>query len=207
MVCVCGSLFFLFSPAACRGPLFYPAPLLWGGNLVLDVHFGGGPLCHAGVHHLPRHDGGNNLSGRGLRSEMLEPKEFRFEDSNYYYAALKDTIEGAANRAARARSAGRSRNTLANGRRPSMIKTIKTMSKQEKERYTVPRKVQDVIPRPPLSGRTVFFLWGTSSPKPINSATSTIWWPAGRIRNPCSSPIRSLLNSPGFRRGDENHHQ
>ena len=28
----------------------------------------------------------------------------------------------------------------------SMIKTIKTMSKQEKERYTVPRKVQDVIP-------------------------------------------------------------
>ena len=28
-----------------------------------------------------------------LRSEMLEPKEFRFEDSNYYYAALKDTIE------------------------------------------------------------------------------------------------------------------
>ena len=25
-----------------------------------------------------------------------------------------------------------------------MIKTIKTMSKQEKERYTVPRKVQDV---------------------------------------------------------------
>ena len=28
-----------------------------------------------------------------LRSEMLEPKEFKFEDSNYYYAALKETIE------------------------------------------------------------------------------------------------------------------
>ena len=28
-----------------------------------------------------------------LRSEMLEPKEFKFEDNNYYYAALKDTIE------------------------------------------------------------------------------------------------------------------
>ena len=27
-----------------------------------------------------------------------------------------------------------------------MIKTLKTMSKQDKERYTVPRKVQDVIP-------------------------------------------------------------
>lgn len=27
-----------------------------------------------------------------LRSEMLEPKELKFEDSNYYYAALKGTI-------------------------------------------------------------------------------------------------------------------
>ena len=27
-----------------------------------------------------------------------------------------------------------------------MIKTLKIMSKQDKERYTVPRKVQDVIP-------------------------------------------------------------
>ena len=45
-----------------------------------------------------------------------------------------------------------------------MIKTIKTMSKQEKERYTVPRKVQDVIPVRRI-------------------------WP--RTRNPCSSPIRS----------------
>ena len=28
-----------------------------------------------------------------LRSEMLEPKELKFEDSNYYYASLKGTIE------------------------------------------------------------------------------------------------------------------
>lgn len=27
-----------------------------------------------------------------------------------------------------------------------MIKTLKTMSRQDKERYTIPRKVQDVIP-------------------------------------------------------------
>ena len=80
-----------------------------------------------------------------LRSEMLEPKEFKFEDSNYYYAALKDTIEELQiGRPGKKRR--KSRNTLASGRRPSMIKTIKTMSKQEKERYTVPRKVQDVIP-------------------------------------------------------------
>ena len=41
------------------------------------------------------HDSGNNFIWAWLRSEMLEPKEFKFEDSNYYYAALKDTIEGA----------------------------------------------------------------------------------------------------------------
>lgn len=28
-----------------------------------------------------------------LRSELLEPKEFQFEDSNYYYAVLKESIE------------------------------------------------------------------------------------------------------------------
>ena len=28
-----------------------------------------------------------------LRSEMLERKELKFEDSNYYYAALKGTID------------------------------------------------------------------------------------------------------------------
>ena len=29
-----------------------------------------------------------------LRSELLEPKEFRFEASNLYYEALKDKLEG-----------------------------------------------------------------------------------------------------------------
>ena len=28
-----------------------------------------------------------------LRSEIIEPKEIRFESSNLYYEALKDTIE------------------------------------------------------------------------------------------------------------------
>lgn len=28
-----------------------------------------------------------------IRSELLEPKEIRFESSNFYYEALKDTIE------------------------------------------------------------------------------------------------------------------
>ena len=73
-----------------------------------------------------------------------------------------------------------------------MIKTIKTMSKQEKERYTVPRKVQDVIPVRRIWPDGIFLDWRTSFSKTYRfSATSTTWWPAGRIRNPCSSPTRS----------------
>ena len=71
-----------------------------------------------------------------------------------------------------------------------MIKTIKTMSKQEKERYTVPRKVQDLIPVRRIWPDGIFLV-GNKFSKTINSATSTIWWPAARTRNPCSSPIRS----------------
>lgn len=66
-----------------------------------------------------------------------------------------------------------------------MIKTIKTMAKQEKERYNVPRKVQDVIPVRRIWPDGIFLL-GRNSPRPISSPTSTILWPAARTRNPCS---------------------
>lgn len=38
-----------------------------------------------------------------------------------------------------------------------MIKTIKTMSKQEKERYTVPPEGAGCDPPSAVSGRTAFF--------------------------------------------------
>ena len=60
-----------------------------------------------------------------IRSEFLEPKEIRFESSNFYYEALKDKID----------TGGK-----------AWIKTLKNLLKQDKERYSVPRKVQDVIP-------------------------------------------------------------
>ena len=50
-----------------------------------------------------------------------------------------------------------------------MIKTIKTMAKQEKERYNVPRKVQDVIPVRRIWPDGIFLVG-----------------PAARTRNPCS---------------------
>ena len=55
-----------------------------------------------------------------------------------------------------------------------MIKTIKTMSKQEKERYTVPRKVQDVIPVRRIWPDGIFWP-ATASPKPTAFRTSTTW--------------------------------
>ena len=60
-----------------------------------------------------------------------------------------------------------------------MIKTLKTMSKQEKERYTVPRKVQDVIPVRRIWPDGIFLIL-------------TIWWQAARIRRVCSSSTRNF---------------
>ena len=60
-----------------------------------------------------------------------------------------------------------------------MIKTIKTMAKQEKERYNVPRKVQDVIPVRRI-------------------------WPDGIFLVP---DLFGAAELSGLRRGDEDHRQ
>lgn len=87
-----------------------------------------------------------------------------------------------------------------------MIKTIKTMSKQEKERYTVPRKVQDVIPVRRIWPDGIFF-----DRQPLLQNL-----PLFGHQLPGSQPggqgihVPHLLGAaqfPGLRRGDENHHQ
>ena len=71
-----------------------------------------------------------------------------------------------------------------------MIKTLKTMSKQDKERYTVPRKVQDVIP--------VRRIWQDGIFLTGNKFSKTYQF----------SDINYLASQlPGFWSGDENHHQ
>ena len=91
-----------------------------------------------------------------LRSEMLEPKEFKFEDSNYYYAALKDTIEGC-KPGVPSNGSPKNRSIFTNGRRPSMIKTIKTMSQAGKGAIHRPTEGAGCDPRPPyLAGRHFF---------------------------------------------------
>ena len=54
-----------------------------------------------------------------------------------------------------------------------MIKTLSNLLKQDKEKYKVPRKVQDVIPIRRMCGATVFFRLEASSPKAISFRTST----------------------------------
>ena len=50
------------------------------------------PLCGAGLHHLHGMTA-EQFIWAWLRSEIIEPKEIRFESSNLYYESLKDTIE------------------------------------------------------------------------------------------------------------------
>lgn len=89
-----------------RGPLFYPAPLLRGGNPVLDVHSGGGPLCHAGLCHLPRHDGGAihlgmaALGNAGAEGTQIRGQQLLLRGAERYHRR-------AANRAARQPAAQR----------------------------------------------------------------------------------------------------
>lgn len=52
---------FIFSILACGvavGLYFLLRPYFGVETLSWVLHFGRGPLCHAGVHHLPWHDGG-----------------------------------------------------------------------------------------------------------------------------------------------------
>ena len=49
-----------------------------------------------------------------------------------------------------------------------MIKTLKNLLKQDKERYSVPRKVQDVIPIQRIWKDGIFQV-AAAFPRPINS--------------------------------------
>ena len=71
-----------------------------------------------------------------------------------------------------------------------MIKTLKNLLKQDKERYTVPRKVQDVIPVRRIWKDGIFQVGGRF-PRPISLPTSITLWQAVRTRSRCSLPIRS----------------
>ena len=58
-----------------------------------------------------------------------------------------------------------------------MIKTLKNLLKQDKERYSVPRKVQDVIPIQRIWKDGIFQV-AAAFPRPINH----------RYKLPCGEP-------------------
>lgn len=65
-----------------------------------------------------------------------------------------------------------------------MIKSIKAILAQDKEKFKVPRKVQDLIPIKNIWPDGILRL-GISSPNPSDSRTSTIWWQAARTKRAC----------------------
>ena len=65
-----------------------------------------------------------------------------------------------------------------------MIKTLKNLFKQDKERYAVPRKVQDVIPVRRI-WKDGIFMTGGKFAKTYKLPTSITLSPAARIRRVC----------------------
>lgn len=68
-----------------------------------------------------------------------------------------------------------------------MIKTLKNLLKQDKERYTVPRKVQDIIPIHRIWKDGIFKV-GNRFSKTYKFTDINISWQAVRIRNLCFLP-------------------
>lgn len=65
-----------------------------------------------------------------------------------------------------------------------MIKSIKAILAQDKEKFKVPRKVQNLIPIKNIWPDGIFKV-GISSLSPSDSRTSTIWWQAARTKRAC----------------------
>ena len=69
-----------------------------------------------------------------------------------------------------------------------MLKTVKSLLRQDKEPYRVPQRVQDVIPIRRIWSDGIF-LTGNHFPKPSALRTSIIPLPAMRTSSGCSLPI------------------
>lgn len=87
-----------------------------------------------------------------------------------------------------------------------MIKTLKTMSKQDKERYTVPRKVQDVIPVRRI-WQDGIFLTGNKFSKTYQFSDINYLVASREDKESMFLIYSGASQLPGFWSGDENHHQ
>lgn len=73
-----------------------------------------------------------------------------------------------------------------------MIKTLTNLFKQDKEKFVVPKGVQDVIPVVAIFDDGIFKVGRISIQRLIVLRTLTMRWQAVRIRKRCS------LNIPNF---------
>lgn len=71
-----------------------------------------------------------------------------------------------------------------------MIKTLKNLLKQDKERYTVPRKVQDMLPIQRIWKDGIFKV-GNRFSKTYKFTDKITLWQAVKIKNLCFFPIQS----------------
>ena len=69
-----------------------------------------------------------------------------------------------------------------------MMKSLKNMLKQDKEKYTVPRSVHDYIPISAIWEDGIFKV-GNKFAKPFGLPTSTILLQARKIKKRCFSAI------------------
>ena len=85
-------VFFHFGGRCRRRAVFSLKALCRDGNRVVDVYSRRRALCGAGF--ITYHGmTAEQFIWAWIRSEFLEPKEIRFESSNFYYEALKSKIE------------------------------------------------------------------------------------------------------------------
>lgn len=87
-----------------------------------------------------------------------------------------------------------------------MIKTLKNLLKQDKERYTVPRKVQDVIPVRRIWKDGIFQVGGRFS-KTYQFTDINYLVASREDKEQMFLAYSELLNSLDSRSDDENHHQ
>lgn len=73
-----------------------------------------------------------------------------------------------------------------------MIKTLTNLFKQDKEKFVVPKGVQDVIPVAAIFDDGIFKVGRINIQKPTALRILTMQWRAVRIRKRCS------LNIPNF---------
>ena len=73
-----------------------------------------------------------------------------------------------------------------------MLKTLKTLLKQDKEKFTIPKSVQEAIPVRAVWEDGLFLVGGINTQRPINLRTSITLWRAMRTGKPCS------WNTPDF---------